>query len=476
MSLVAKVAKNTIFQIVGKSIGMFFGLITVALMTRYLGREGFGFYTIIISYLQFFGTLIDFGLQMTTAKILSGLGVNQDKVFSNILSLRIASSLLFFSLAVLLIWFIPYPMTVKVGAMIGVFSFFFISLQTVVIGLYQKNLAMAEVAIAEVFGRLTLLIGVWLTVTFNWGFYPIIISVSVGSLVNFLWLFLKSFKYARYRLAWDKKVMASIWEIAWPLAITVSLTLVYFRADTIILSFFRPAEDVGIYGSAYKVLEILIQFPYLFCGLMLPILTNFYFLNKGLFNKTVQKIFDFLSIIAIPMVFATWLLAEKIIIFVAGDDFALASRPLSILIIATALIYFGTLFSYSLVASGLQKKMIRFYLFNAIFSLIVYLIFIPIYGYMAAASLTVVTEAIIVLSAFYVLRKNISLKLNFRVFLRAIMASLVMVMVLMILSSQHILTLVIVGGLVYLTFLYLFKGFQKEELKEIFSFKNLINK
>ena len=57
------------------------------------------------------------------------------------------------------------------------------------------------------------------------------------------------------------------------------------------------------------------------------------------------------------------------------------------------MIYFGALAGYTIVACGLQKKMISFYLFDAIFSLVAYLIFIPLYGYLAAAALTVATEA-----------------------------------------------------------------------------------
>jgi len=465
MSLAAKIAKGTFYQIAGKFAGTLLGLAIIALMARYLGRAGFGYYTIIVSYLQFFGVLIDFGLQMTTAQLLARPGADQSKIFGNLLAVRLLSALVFIGVGSALVWLLPYPSEVKIGVGIAALSFFFISLQSVLIGLYQKHLAMAEVALAEIWGRLTLLIGVWLTTAFNWGFYPIIIAVSLGSFVNFLILYFSSQNYVRYRLSWDRKILREIWAVSWPLAITISLTLVYFRADAIILSFVRPPEDVGIYGAAYKVLEILIQLPYLFLGLILPLLSQFYLTSRPMFDKIFQKSFDFLAILAVPMVMGTWFLSTKIMAFIAGPEFAIAGQPLNILIIATGMIYFGALAGYTIVACGLQKKTIGFYLFDAVFSLIAYLIFIPLYGYLAAAALTVATEAIIAFSSYWLLWRRLGLLPQWRVFGKAVLASAVMCLALWLLPGQSLLTLITLAVVIYFAILYLLKGFDRQYLE-----------
>ncbi|MFA5124871.1 MAG: flippase [Patescibacteria group bacterium] len=473
MGLAAKIAQNTFWQIVGKFAGTVLGLITIALMTRYLGREGFGYYTTIISFLQFFGVLIDFGLQMATAQMLSRPGVNQHKIFANILTVRLLSAIVFLGTASALVWFLPYPLAIKLGVGVASFSFFFISLQSVLIGLYQKQMAMAEVAIAEVWGRFILLLGVWLAVMLDWGLLAVIVAVSLGSLVNFLYLVIGARKHLILKLEVDFKVWRQIWDVSWPLAVTISLTLVYFRADTIILSLVRPAEEVGIYGAAYKVLETLIQFPYLFLGLILPLLTEFYLTSKVLFEKTLQKSFDFMAILAVPMVMATWLLAEKIMEFVAGADFVIAAGPLRILIVGAAMIYFGALAGYAIVACGLQKKMIWFYLFDAVFSLAAYLIFIPIFSYWAAAILTLATETVIALSAFYVLRRETKARINLWVLGKSLLASLVMGLCLYPLLNQNILTLVIIGAVIYFLALYLLRGYDKREVMDMIKLKKI---
>lgn len=471
MQLIPQLAKNTFYQVFGKFFGAVIGLIAVGMMTRYLGQTGYGYYTTIIAFLQFFGVLADFGLQMTTTKLLSEPDANNTKLFGNILTLRIISSILFLGSAVLLVWLLPYPTIIKQGISVASLSFFFISLQSIFISLFQKNMNMAKTALAEVWSRIILLLGVWLSIQNNLGLLFIILSIVVGNFISLAILFSASFKYIKFRPEIDLRVWKKIWSSAWPLAITITLTLVYFRADTIILSLYRPQNEVGIYGATYKVLEVLIQFPYLFLGLILPLLTKFFLANRKMFELIVQKSFDFLMIIILPMVFATFILGEKIMVFVAGPEFVISGALLQILIFATALIYISALFGYAIVAADLQKKMIKFYLLDAIVSLPLYLWLIPIYSYWAAAYLTIFTELVITVSSFYVLKKYTHIKLHLNVASKSILASLIMAGVLLLAINQGLITLVIIGFIVYFWTLYMLKGFSKNMLIEAINIK-----
>ena len=153
--------------------------------------------------------------------------------------------------------------------------------------------------------------------------------------------------------------------------------------------------------------------------------------------------------------------------FIAGEQFVIAAGPLSILIIATAMIYFGALFGYGIVAIGKQKKMIGFYLFDAIFSLIAYLIFIPLYSYWAAAILTVITEAIIMIAAWRLLTKEVDFRIKWQVFFKTLLAAVTMSIFLEIFNNQSLITLIIIGVTVYFLILYLLRGIKKEDLKEL---------
>jgi len=99
MSLTKKIAVNTGWQMVGKVVGTFLGLIAIAILTRYLGRDGYGQYTTIYAFLQLFGILADFGFYIVLVKMISEKHVDQteeNKITSNIFTLRLISALIFF--------------------------------------------------------------------------------------------------------------------------------------------------------------------------------------------------------------------------------------------------------------------------------------------------------------------------------------------------------------------------------------------
>ena len=81
MSLTRKIAHNTIIQIVGKSISTVIGLIVASMLFRYLGKEGYGNYTTVMVFLQFFGILVDMGLYIILIKKISEDGAK--KIFFN---------------------------------------------------------------------------------------------------------------------------------------------------------------------------------------------------------------------------------------------------------------------------------------------------------------------------------------------------------------------------------------------------------
>ena len=195
MTLNNKINKNSIIQISGKLLSLFFGLATVAIMTRYLGQEGFGYYITVVAFLQFFGILVDFGISLTTVQMISDLRRNVSDVLSNILTLRVIFSIIFLGLAPIIIWFFPYPMVVKLGVLITSFSFFCITIIQVLTGMFQRELKMLDVTIAEIVGRVLLLVMTIVIVFLGKSILWIFLAISIGSFVNLIITYLYSRKY-----------------------------------------------------------------------------------------------------------------------------------------------------------------------------------------------------------------------------------------------------------------------------------------
>jgi len=173
-------------------------------------------------------------------------------------------------------------------------------------------------------------------------------------------------------------------------------------------------------------------------------------------------------IIALPMIAATVVLANPIMTLVAGEDFASSGPILAILIFAVGSIFLGTLYGYLVVVINKQKTMIASYIFVAVTALIAYFVLIPKFSYWAAAGITIYSEALIMLLAFYIVTKHTKVYPKMASTFKALIASLIMAIVLYFLISLNVLLLILIGMAVYLFIMFITKGLTKNMVMEIF--------
>ena len=245
----------------------------------------------------------------------------------------------------MIVIFFPYDNLIKVGVAITSLSFLASSLTSILIGLFQKGLKMNRVTIAENAGRLVLLIFVALAAYLNLGLLAIMVATVLGSLTNFVLTYFFSLRYVKISFAFDWQIWKKIIGVTWPIAISIAFNLVYFKADTIILSLVRTQTEVGIYNAPYRILEILTNFIYMYLGIIFPILSLTWLQNNfAKFKNIWQRVFDSLVIISLPMVCGTFFVANKLIALIAGPEFSDSAIVLEIIIFATAIIFINSLF------------------------------------------------------------------------------------------------------------------------------------
>ncbi|HUT22490.1 MAG TPA: flippase [Candidatus Bipolaricaulota bacterium] len=473
MSLTKQLARNTIVQFIGKIATTILGIFVVALMTRYLGPEGFGQYITVVAFLSFFGIIVDFGLSLTATRTVGNPGINIDKYLSNMLTLRVISAFIFLSLAPIVVLFFPYAMEIKLGVAIVVFSFFFISINNILASVFQKELKMFIYSIAEVIGRIVLLAGIATAMYFQANIYLIFWMISLGSFTHLLISYLASRKYVKIKFTFDKDVWLGILKKSWPIAISISCNLLYLKTDTVILSLYWPNADVGLYGAAYRVIDILTMLPALFMGLILPLLAKDWIEKKldGV-KHLLQISFDAMAMMALPVVLGGLVIGEKVMTLIAGSDFAGSGDILKILIFAAGAIFFGTLFGYAVVGVNKQKQMIWGYLATAIVALIGYFVFIPQYGYWAAAAFTVASEVMIMILTGIVVYRAVKFFPSLVNFGKSLVAAGIMAGVIYFLRDLNVIWLILIGMAVYFSLLAVFGVIKKETVKEMVSLKS----
>ncbi len=465
---VKRIFYSTIVQSAGKIISAIVGIMTIAIMSRHLGKTGFGEYTTIVSFMGFFSVLADLGLYLVMTKRISRTDADEKTIIGNVLTLRFASALGFLVIGAFLALFFPYSRAVKEGMFLAIIAFSCVSGIQVLSGIFQKYLIISQFVIAEIIQRLLMLILVALLIWWHCGLRQFVLAFSLSSAVHFaisLWLALR---LIAFRPQFDFAFWMIVLRESWPLAISSVLSLIYFRADTLILSVSRSAADVGIYGLPRKVMEVLLVFPALFSGLMMPFLARFAYSDWKNYRLYLQKSLDAIYLSIVPMAMVTVFFARPIIDLLGGSDYRNADSVLQILIFSTSFIYVGLLLGYVTVALGAQREMLWGNCIGSLCGLGLYIWLIPRFNYIGAAASTVVVHIIVCLYAYLLTSRKSHFYPSFSTLGKALLAAVPAVFFYRWVTMEWIAELT-AGLAIYFLMLLALRAIPLEFIREVFS-------
>lgn len=473
------------------------GIFVVKLTTTYLGQTGdtvaYGQYTAIYEYLAYFGIIADLGLYTIAVKEMSKDEDQIPKILGNILSLRLFLVVVTMSVAALLVFQIPQynyaASRIPIGAAIASLSVFFYILNGTITSVLQTKYQMGRASLSLVLGRALGLIYMAYIVFYLYpndiesGFNHLIIAGVCGAIFTF---FLSSYyvrKVTPITLRFDIDLWKRILKESLPYGIALILNTVYFRIDSLIILFMRGEGELGIYAPAMKLLEQFTILPLYFMNSILPILTKAIKENKERAQIIIRHSFDVLAALAVPIVVGGFILAYPIVFVISTPEFL--SRisegfygtdiALSILIFALIFQFLNTLFAFILISVDQQKKLLYISAACVLFNLVGNLLFIPTYGFRAAAVTSVLSELFILLGNYYLAKRHFDFTIPLKNFGKIVISAIIMGVVVhsledityQYLQNWNVIILVAVGVAVYTYMIFATKTITKEKIKLI---------
>ncbi|NCU44473.1 flippase [Candidatus Falkowbacteria bacterium] len=436
MSLAKKFAYNSLIQFIGKALSVALGLLGVALITRYLGVIGFGRYVTLNNFLGIFAVLADLGLTMVTAQMINERPAERQKILNNLCGFRLLSAGLILFSGLLVAGMMPYYRDLWLILAVLAISYFLIAINQVFVGFLQSELRSDYLMISEVTGRFVWLIGLFTVWQLSWGLLGVAVVTALASLIQVLLAWLLAGSRVSIRPIYQPRLWREIIIRSWPLAVTITLNLLYLRADILFLNWFKGEAVVGLYGAAYKVIDVLTSLPFLTIGLLLPLLTrNWANGQRSNFDSLVNRAISVLLVVVFPLIIGGQLLAGPIINLIAGPEFILAGPILALLLVAIAGIFASCLFNHILIAINRQQVMIRPYLIVAITAVPAYILLINWLSYWGAALVTVYSELLIAGLAAYRSKKLIGWRWPWRLILKVVLANFIMAIIIWPLRS-----------------------------------------
>lgn len=465
MALTRKFAGNFFIQILGRALAIVIGLISIGILTRTLGTESFGEYTTAMTFLQMFGVVVDFGLTLTLVVMIAEKGADEAKIVGNFFTLRMFSGILLFSLAPIAVLAFPWSETIKLGVAVGALGYILMAGATMLVGIFQKHQSMWRAALAELINRIVLLGMIVALASLNLG---VVAMISASIVANGIWL-LAILYFARTFVKIRPRMDLAVWKTAlsrsWPIALSIIFNLLYLKGDILFLAYFREQSEVGLYGVAYKVIDVLTALPVMFMGLLLPALVaDWTSGNAAAFRLHLSKSFDLFMIAVIPVIVGAQIVAEPLVRFIAGEDFAEAGLVLQLLILAVLGVFLGSLWGHAVVALNKQKEMIWAYAGVAVVSVIGYLLYIPAYGMWGAVWVTLVSEALIAGLTFLMVYKTSKALPSATVTVKALASALIMYLALRIVPTENAVIQIVLGAVIYSSALLAMGGVSRADL------------
>ena len=471
MTLARQVAHNTALQLAGKVMSTLLGLATVAIMTRSLGVEQFGWYITATGFLQFIGIFSDFGFTVTTSNLLAEPNYSARDVMDTAFTWRLITALVFNGAVPATIIFFPYPPEVKLAVALTTGSFLATALSSIFIAYYRTKLRLWYPTVADLVSRLVLLVGVYMVAVGHAGFLPMMAIITLAALISFAYLLYKS---GGIRLRLTRAVTRALFYKMWPTALAIIFNSFYLQGDRVILPLYVSQTDVGFYGAAYRVLDVVVQSAAMIMGLIMPLITFAW--SRGLtadFRHRLQLGFDIIAFFLLPTLAGATVLAGPLMRFVAGPEFAAAGWILGYLSVAIIGICFGMVFGHVMLAINHQKESLWVFLSDAILSVIGYFIFIPRFGVAGAIGVTIFSEwyagFFLALLSWYYSKQFPALV----TFAKIALASAGMAFIVRLLQPLNFLVSVGLGALIYMVAILLLRVISKQTIREIVAFRSV---
>ncbi len=269
----------------------------------------------------------------------------------------------------------------------------------------EKPAAIATITTINkaVLGVIALLLGYGIV-----GLAAISIFNNLLTLVVLLWTGRALIGRINLRLP-DRQLVRNMVGESFPLMLNHFLATVFFQVDIVILQALKGAATVAQYSTAYKWLLAINIVPAFFTQALFPVMSRQAQDDRRALSQTYRFGIKLLFALTLPLAVAFTALAEPLTLILGGarylPDGAIA---LQLMIWSIPLGWLNSLTQYALIALGLQRMITRAFAAAVLFNLAANLIFIPQYGFQAAALATIASELALFLPFIILLQRELA--------------------------------------------------------------------
>lgn len=393
----SNIINNLSLNFTAEIVNKIFAFAVSIVITRYLGPDEYGRLTLSITLASIVYLITDTGISTLITKNVSQDLVPEGKYFEFAFSFSVLKMVLgLFSIMV-----ISFVYTLKDSDL----QLFFITSSSMTIWSLSDYLSAILKGKKEfkpyaysmfVRGGSMLLLSILFT-SLNASLTVITLTYLIAAILSAFTIILFAQKNLadHFSYRFDLRFIKKTYLQSLPYALTLITSTIYLSADIIILSKHVTNFDLGIYSLAYGLIISGYIIPSTFSNTFFPYLAQTLVKSYPIGIRLFRKQMGISISIGVVLTSILLVLSDYVFLIIYGENFVSSSTIFKLLLPTLFLKFITFPTAIFLVSVNLQNKRVVIQVICALLNIILNILFIPIYGVLAAVFTTVASEMIL---------------------------------------------------------------------------------
>lgn len=461
--------KNTGYITVSEAAKPALSFILVLFISRSLGREGIGSYTLILTFTGLFELVATLGLGPLIVRTIAADRSNVSWYLNGAAGVALLATCCVTPVMLLILRALHYPPQIALGIRLLSWTLLLSILQQYVTAAYEglQNISFRSLlSLLDTAGRLVT--GIFMVVEGH-GVLGIIEGMLVIRAIVTVVAVLTLVRHCAFsfNLELMLRSFAPLAKRGLPFLLAAISSAVFWSVNTLMLSKLSTIADVGLYNSAFRITDIVKNIVGSYLIILLPLMSAAFVKSLEDLASECNNSLKFITLVTVPAAVGIALLAHRIIRLVYGHNFDPAVPILRVLAFTVCAFCIAVVFARVLIASHHQLSDLCCNVAALIINVALGWPLIRSFHSLGAALGTLAS-----LIAFGIFEYRIVAHRLFRPkiaapLVRAVGASLPMALVLYLLNVLPLPLLIVLGFLSYLGGLLCLRTFSREEIEAV---------
>ncbi|MBT5491140.1 oligosaccharide flippase family protein [bacterium] len=366
------------------------GLMSNIMITRYLGVENYGIYSLSLIIIALGTQFGNFGLHaaniyyVAKKKMLLGMLLKNSIVFSIVSGITISLIIYFISL------FYPNIINLDISILLIIMIMIPISLMS----LFTKNLLIGIGKIKldnkiSIYTRILTILLLLLSISLFTLDIKVALSIfAIGIIVSLVFILRTLKKDVTYRYKLSSKLMKNISGFGMKAYMSALFAFLVLKSDLFFVNYYLSKSELGYYSLAVSFIDYIYMLPVIIGTILFQKLSSMK--NNKQKYETMKKLSFYFTIIYAIFLLGIYLTSDFLITTLYGNDFSKSVISINILLIAIFFMGMQTIQVQYLNTIGYPKAILYYWMIALCINILINILFIEQYGLLSVALSTVI--------------------------------------------------------------------------------------